>query len=117
MRDDCILFSGADQPPVTERSRAKVLIQRTGQLMYELSTMYPEISGLPPASSWDAMRADTVDGVPYLGPHRNYPRQLFALGGGRHGAGTAYLAAKILLRRYRGEPARGDELFSFARIL
>ena len=29
-------------------------MQRTGQLMYELSTIYPDISGIMPAYGWDA---------------------------------------------------------------
>jgi hypothetical protein len=39
------------------------------------------------------------------------------MGHARHGAGVAWLAARILLRQYAGEPAKGDELFGFARIL
>ena len=60
---------------------------------------------------------DTVDGLPYIGPHRNFPRHLFALGLGRHGVGRAWLAARILLRQIAGEPAKGDELFGFSRNL
>jgi glycine/D-amino acid oxidase-like deaminating enzyme len=117
LRDDRILFSGAEQPALPPQSRERALVQRTGQLMYELSTMYPAISGLPAAWAWDAVAAETVDGVPYLGPHRNFPHHLFALGCGRHGAGVSYLAARILLRHWQGEPEKGDELFAFARIL
>jgi hypothetical protein len=42
---------------------------------------------------------------------------LFALGGFRHGAGFAWAAARILLRNFQGEPAKGDEAFGFARVL
>lgn len=117
LKDDRALFSGADQPAQPERSRDRILVQRAGQLMYELSTIYPAISGLRPEWSWDALHHETADGLPYIGLHRNFPRHLFAMGHARHGAGVAWLAARILLRQYTGEPAKGDDLFGFARNL
>jgi glycine/D-amino acid oxidase-like deaminating enzyme len=117
LKEDRVLFAGADQPPVPLRSREKTLVQRTGQLMYELSLVYPAISGTAPEWSWDYSFETSVDGLPCIGTHRNFPRHLFALGHGRHGVGTAWLAARLLLRHYRGEPDKRDELFGFARIL
>ena len=51
--DDRLLIAGADQsrPPV--RTRERTLIQRTGQLMYELSRLYPDVSGIQPTHGWD----------------------------------------------------------------
>jgi glycine/D-amino acid oxidase-like deaminating enzyme len=115
--DDRVLFSGGDQPEVPVRGREKALVQRTGQLMYELSLLYPDISGLAAEWSWDATHYETVDRLPFAGVHRNYPRHLFAVRGARHGAGFAWLASRILLRAFQGQAARGDELFGFARIL
>ena len=117
LKDDRVLFAGADQEPIAERSLPKALMQRTGQLMYELSLIYPAISGAQPQWAWAYEHESSADGLPLIGVHRNFPRHLFALGHGRHGAATAWLAARILLRLYRGEPDRGDELFGFARIL
>lgn len=114
---DRILFSGADGDQTAERAREKTLVQRTGQLMYELSLLYPEISGLAPASSWDAPRYETADGLPFAGLHRNFPRHLFAIGGGSHGAGFAGLAARTLLRTFEGRADKSDELYGFARVL
>jgi len=116
-RDDRIIFAGADQPAVPDRARPNTLAQRTGQLMYELSTDYPAISGIPAASAWDAAYAVTRDGLPYFGPHRNYPRHLFALGHGRHGAGLSFLAARLLLRHHLDSTEKGDEWFAFTRTL
>jgi len=112
-----VLFAGAGQPPVPARALEKVLVQRTGQLMYELSTIYPPVSGARAEWMWATSFDDTVDGLPYIGPHRNFPRQLFALGHGRHGEGVAWLAARVLLRHFMDEPAKGDEHLGFARIL
>jgi glycine/D-amino acid oxidase-like deaminating enzyme len=117
LKDDRALFVGADQPAVGDRVRSKALVQRTGQLMYELSVLYPAISGLQPEWAWSSTHYETVDRLPFIGLHRNFPRHLFALGAAQHGAGFAWLAARILLRHYQGDPARGDDLFGFSRVL
>jgi glycine/D-amino acid oxidase-like deaminating enzyme len=116
LADDSLLVAGADQEPVRARSQPAVLRQRTGQLMYELSRIYPAISGLPAAAGWSAPYAATVDGLPFIGTHRNFPRHLFALGLGRHGLALAPLAARILLRHFTGEPAKRDDVLGFARL-
>jgi glycine/D-amino acid oxidase-like deaminating enzyme len=117
LRDDRVMFSGGDQPAVPPRQQDKALVQRTWDLMYELSLIYPAISGLQPEWSWDFTHYETVDRLPFIGLHRNFPRHLFAIEGARHGAAFAWLAARILVRHYQGEPAKGDELFGFSRVL
>lgn len=111
-----VLFAGADQLSVPDRAKARTLIQRTGQLMYELSVMRPAISGLMPEYSWDVESSRTIDGVPYYGSHRNYPHHYFAFSGGTAGLGLSFAAARIILRHYQGTPDKGDEPFSFTRI-
>jgi glycine/D-amino acid oxidase-like deaminating enzyme len=117
MRDDRVLFGGGDQPELKGRARDRAIVQRTGQLMYELSLIYPAISGLQPTHGWDATTIQSVDGLPYLGPHRNFPRHLFAYGLGRDGLAFSWLAARLFLRHYANEPDRHDHLFGFGRIL
>jgi glycine/D-amino acid oxidase-like deaminating enzyme len=117
LSDDRVLFSGAEQAPLPARQRDRMLVPRANELMYELTTMYPAISGVPPEWAWETIHYGSPDGLPVVGPHRNFPRHLFALGHARHGAGVAWLAARVLLRAYLGEPAKGDELFGFARVL
>jgi glycine/D-amino acid oxidase-like deaminating enzyme len=111
-----VLFSGADQANVPDRAKERAIVQRTGQLMYELSVLRPAISGLMPEYSWDVEYSRTIDGVPYYGPHRNYPHHYFAFGGGPGGLGLSFAAARIILRHYLGQPEKGDEPFSFTRI-
>ncbi len=116
-RDDRVFVRGGRQKAIPERQRERALTQRTGQLMYELLLMYPAISGLQPEWSWDSLDYETVDGLPFVGVHRNFPRHLFAFTPASHGAGLAWTAARLLLRQYQGEAARGDEAFGFGRIL
>jgi glycine/D-amino acid oxidase-like deaminating enzyme len=113
--DDRILWTGADQPRVPERARQATLVQRTGQLMYELSLALPAISGLQPDYGWYAPYSHSVDDLPFIGPHRNYPHHLFAFGLGTNMA-AAFLASRILVRACLGTPDRSDEYFGFTRL-
>ena len=110
--DERILVSGADAESVPARSRDEWLVQRTGQLMYELSTLYPEISGLAAEYGWDAPYSETTTGLPVVGPHRNYPHHLFACGGGQSLTGS-FLASRMLLRHYADEQEPSDASFGF----
>jgi len=115
--DERMLVMGADAETAPPRLREKTIVQRTGQLMYELSTLYPDISGILPEYGWEAAYARTGDGLPHVGPHRNFPHHLFAFGDASHSVTGAYLASRILLRYYLGEVDRADEVFGFARAL
>lgn len=111
---DRLMIAGADQPRTPLKGREKVWVQRTGQLMYEVLRTYPDIAGLMPAFGWDVPVARTADEVMVVGPHRNFPRQLFAWGGA-HDPAHALLASRILVRHVRGEADKTDRLFSFTR--
>lgn len=114
--DHRALFTGADQKRPADRLRDQTLVQRTGQLMYELTRMYPAISGAAPAYGWDVPLAHPVDSVLYAGAHRNFPHQLFAFGTS-HDPARAFLASRIILRSIQGKPEKEDVHFSFARNL
>lgn len=113
--DGRAMFAGATSTPAGARKATKVLVQRTGQLMYELSLRHPVISGLPARWSWPVPIASTADGLPWVGAHRNYPFHFFALAFGWHGDALAWMAARAALRHFKDEPARGDDTFGFGR--
>jgi glycine/D-amino acid oxidase-like deaminating enzyme len=111
---DRLVLNGADQDAPPPRVQQEVVVQRTGQLMYQLLTMYPAISGLQPAYGWEAPYGIASDGLMYIGAHRNYPHHLFALGapGGITGS---FVAARLLLRAIQGKPDKADEVFGWTR--
>lgn len=115
--DDRVLFGGAAQAAIAARLREKALVPNAQELMYELSTLYPAISGVQPEWAWDGVTYGSPDRLPVIGPHRNFPRHLFALGFAQHGPAASWLAARVLLRAYFSEPSKGDELYGFARVL
>jgi glycine/D-amino acid oxidase-like deaminating enzyme len=114
-KDGRLLIAGGDRDESPARQRDALRVQRTGQLMYELLTMYPAISGLQPEYGWEMVYGETADGLMYIGPHRNYPRHLFALGSSGDTLAGAFLAARILSRACRGEIDKADEVFGWTR--
>jgi glycine/D-amino acid oxidase-like deaminating enzyme len=115
VNDEQLLVTGADREQTPPRERERALVQRTGQLMYELSILYPDISGLQAAYGWDAAYARTSDGLPYIGAHRNFPHHLFAFGDSSHSVTGAYLASRIFLRQHLGDHDPSDDVFGFHR--
>ena len=66
--------------------------------------------------AWEGLFAQTPDGLPYIGPHRRYPRHLFALGYGGHGMTFGFLASRLLLDWYLGWRTADRDLFAFDRV-
>ena len=112
---DRLLVNGADADSPPPRLREKTIVQRTGQLMYELSTLYPDISGVQPEYGWAADYARTADGLPCIGAHRNFPHHLFAFGDASHSITGSYVASRIMLRQHFEEMDPADEVFGFHR--
>jgi glycine/D-amino acid oxidase-like deaminating enzyme len=117
LSDDRALVAGGLSTPVPPRQRDKALRPRIGELMYEFSVRYPSISGLQPAWGWDVPVVSTFDGLPWIGPHRNYPFHFFAMAFGWQGDGLAWHAARAALRYFQGNPRKEDEAFGFVRHL
>jgi glycine/D-amino acid oxidase-like deaminating enzyme len=117
---DRALFAGMPGKPLSARQprqRERRRVQRAGELMYEFSVRYPAISGLPADWAWDFPVVATPDGLPWIGPHRNYPFHFFALAFGWHGDALAWWAARAALRALRGQSRKEDDTFGFARYL
>jgi glycine/D-amino acid oxidase-like deaminating enzyme len=114
---DRVMFGGALARPVGTRLASKALVQRTGQLMYELSIRHPAISGLRAEWSWDVPVVTTPDGLPWIGTHRNYPFHFFAMALGWHGDGLAWRAARAAVRTFKGEANREEAILGFERYL
>lgn len=117
LRDHRALCTGLTGPMPSPKTRKTVVVQRANQLMYELSLRYPEISGLPPAFGWDLPVVTTADGLPWIGPHRNYPFHFFAVALGWHGEAMGWLAAQAAVRYFNDKATKDDAQLGFARAL
>jgi glycine/D-amino acid oxidase-like deaminating enzyme len=113
--DHRLLFGGRDRPS-TRKTSAATLRVRADELTRDLGALYPATRRLVPDYAWEGLFATTPDGLPYIGPHRRYPRHLFALGYGGNGMTFGFLAGEIIDRLVRGVSRPEDELFRFGRI-
>jgi glycine/D-amino acid oxidase-like deaminating enzyme len=113
--DERLMVSGADIETPAPRQAMHETVSRSNELMYELSTIYPDISGIMPAYGWDSPYSLTAEGLPYLGPHRNFPFHLFAFGDSSASVTGAYLASRVLLRHHLGQNDSADDAFGFHR--
>ena len=111
------LFAGLAGPEVPAAQRETAVRQRANQLMYEFSLRYPDISGLPPAFGWDLPIISTVDGLPWIGPHRNYPFHFFSVAFGWHGEAFGWLAARAAARFFTNQATKDDAGFGFLRAM
>ena len=112
--DHRLLFGGRDHPRERKTSAA-TLGKRTTDLTADLVDLYPAARDIAPEYAWEGLFATTPDGLPYIGPHRRYPRHLFALGYGGNGMTFGFLAGETLDRMIRGVARPEDELFGFGR--
>ncbi len=112
--DGRLLVGGAD---VDHEGGARPgrLARGRRELLEYLGRVYPALAGERAAFAWEGLFAETADGLPYVGEHRRYPRHYFALGYGGNGMAASFLAAQLLLRRYRNHPDPRERLFAFSR--
>ncbi len=113
--DGRLLLSGADSPLLVDKQRAAAWVQRTGQLMYECLKRYPAMAGLAPEFGWSSPLVAAPDRFPLVGPHRQYPHQLFSFGTDADPS-LAWMASRVLARAVLRQSSADDELCGFARV-
>ena len=113
--DGRLLLTGGDGSLLTDKQRPAAHVQRTGQLMYECLKRFPAIVGLAPEFGWSTPVVAGPDRFPLVGPHRQYPHQLFSFGTDRDPA-LAWLASRMLTRAVGHAEEAADEAFGFSRV-
>ncbi len=114
--DRRLLFGGRDLPRARTRGRSEVLSRQVQRLQADLVDFYPALEAVSVSYAWEGLFATTRDGLPYIGTHRRYPRQLFALGYGGNGMTFGFLAAEVLVRAVKNTLTDADRFFGFHRI-
>jgi glycine/D-amino acid oxidase-like deaminating enzyme len=98
------------------RRRERALREGVKSVVDYFAELYPALREVAFEHAWEGLFAMTPDGLPYVGPHRRYPRHLFALGYGGNGMTFGYLASTLLLDWYRGRRTSDLDLFAFNRL-
>jgi glycine/D-amino acid oxidase-like deaminating enzyme len=114
--DRRLLLGGEDRPVKPGANRSRQFANATRELREYFDRFLPPLANVRIDRAWDGLFAMTPDALPYIGPHRRYPGQTFALGYGGNGMTFAALAARILLEQWRGVNSPDHRLFAFNRI-
>lgn len=115
-RDHRLLLGGADRRVRPGQRRGQLFESATRDLRAYFEAQYPALADVETTAAWEGLFAMTPDSLPYVGPHRRYPRHWFALGYGGNGMTFGYLAARLLLERWHGQVSSDHALFEFGRL-
>ena len=113
--DHRLLLGGEDRavvPGQRHRHQSRTAVR---DLRAYFDARFPALATVRTERAWEGLFAMTADSLPFIGPHRRYPRHWFALGYGGNGMTFAFLAARLLLERWQGVSSRDHTLFEFGR--
>ena len=112
--DSRIIAGGEDVDFVDEKRRDRLLPAKTRVLEKKIRKLMPDIRWKL-ATAWTGTFAETKDGLPYIGRHKDFPRALFALGYGGNGITVATIASMIVPDLIRGRTNPDARIFRFDR--
>lgn len=113
--DGCIIAGGKDEQ-LTEPERRDIrVLSQSRWLLEELEALFPEIKGVEAEYAWGAVFGSTRDGLPYMGPHPEFPHCYFIEGYGGNGTVYSMIAAELLADTIAGNYRPDLELFSLTR--
>jgi glycine/D-amino acid oxidase-like deaminating enzyme len=111
-----LLLGGGDRPVRPGARRRQQFATAVEELRAYFETQFPAVSAINTEFAWEGIFATTPDTLPYIGPHRRYPRHWFALGYGGNGMTFSFLAARLLLERWQRAMSGDHALFEFGRM-
>lgn len=110
-----LLLGGEDRLVKPGQRGHQQFIAAVADLRAYFEARFPALGMVRSEYAWEGLFAMTPDSLPYIGPHRRYPRHWFALGYGGNGMTFSFLAARLLLERWRQTPSDDHALFGFGR--
>jgi glycine/D-amino acid oxidase-like deaminating enzyme len=111
-----IVAGGEDVDFVDEARRDRLLPEKTKILKAKLRKMFPDVEWTL-AVAWTGTFGQSRDGLPYIGPHKNYPGAQFALGYGGNGITFSSIASSIIPDLIGSKPNRDASIFRFDRTI
>jgi glycine/D-amino acid oxidase-like deaminating enzyme len=115
-RDHRLLLGGGDRPVRPRQRSRRLFATATRELRAHFERQLPALAHMEMPVAWEGVFAMTPDSLPYIGPHRRYPRHWFALGYGGNGMTFGFLAARLLLERWQHTMSDDHALFDFGRL-
>jgi glycine/D-amino acid oxidase-like deaminating enzyme len=109
-----LMIGGEDVSVVDAAGRDALIPQKTAALIEKFHGLFPG-QQIVPEIGWAGTFAETADGLPLIGPARDFPRGIFALGYGGNGITFSLLAAEMIRDALMGRGHRHAELFRLDR--
>ncbi|WP_019912334.1 NAD(P)/FAD-dependent oxidoreductase [Paenibacillus sp. HW567] len=113
--DGRIIAGGKDEQLTDPQRRDVRVLSQSRRLLEELEALFPEIRGIEAEYTWGAVFGSTRDGLPYMGPHPEFPHCFFIEGYGGNGTVYSMIAAELLADTLAGKYRPELELFSLTR--
>ncbi len=114
--DHRLLVGGEDDAIDIPLKRDACVSRKSETLLRKFSARFPTLS-LNVAFAWAGTFAETKDGLPFFGAHKQYgPRVHFAMAYGGNGITYSAIGADIIRDTILGRPHPCAELFSFKRL-
>ena len=112
--DGRIVAGGEDVDFVDGSKRDELLASKTKTLVKKIRKMFPHLSWKL-ATAWTGTFAESKDGLPYIGSHKDFSGAQFALGYGGNGITFATIASGIIPDLISGTQNCDARLFGFGR--
>jgi glycine/D-amino acid oxidase-like deaminating enzyme len=112
--DGRIVAGGEDVDFVDAEKRDQLLARKTKTLEKKIRKMFPQLKWRL-ATAWTGTFAESRDGLPYIGPHKDFPGAQFALGYGGNGITFATIASAIIPDLISQTKNSDAKLFRFDR--
>lgn len=114
--DRRLIVGGEDDPIDNALKRDLKVAAKSRKLLKRMGELFPRLS-LEIGFAWGGTFAETVDGLPWFGPHsKSDPRILFAMAYGGNGITYSVIGAQILRERLLGREHEMAHLFGFDRV-
>ena len=114
--DRRIVFGGQDESFADERKRDHLLKKKARALEKQFAELFPQYA-FRAEYAWTGTFAETVDGLPCIGPQRAGSHILCALGYGGNGITFSQMAARLLRDCILGRKNRDAALFRLDRTV
>ncbi|MNO52137.1 Gamma-glutamylputrescine oxidoreductase [compost metagenome] len=114
--NDGRIIAGGKDEWLKDPQQCETRVRSQGQrLLEELEALFPEIKGVSAEFSWGGVFGSSHDGLPFIGPHPEYPHCYFIEGYGGNGTVYSMIAAELLCDTLAGITRPELELFSLTR--
>lgn len=113
--DGRIIAGGLDEPLSAGGLKEGRELHKGRELLSLIHHMFPDKADLQADYAWGAVFGNTRDGLPFIGPHPDYPHCYFLEGYGGNGTVCSMIAAEMITDVLTGKPREDMELFALTR--